>query len=106
MAPCSITASILTALYVCVGLPAGAVITASGGRSAEGRLKMAATKAPAKAMPRALIRYDDGTEEWLLDSEPGLSPLPVGRRDYMTKAALCASVGWYTVVRVEDGDDA
>lgn len=52
-------------------------------------------------MTRSLIRYDNGAEEWLTDSEPGLSPLPEGRRDYMPKAAQCASYGWYTVIRTE-----
>lgn len=52
-------------------------------------------------MTRSLIRYDNGAEEWLTDSEPGLAPLAEGSRNYMTKAAQCASVGWYTVIRTE-----
>ena len=59
-------------------------------------------------MNRSLIRYDDGTAEWLTDSEPGLAPLAVGHRSYMPKAAQCSSVGWYTVIRTEPmaGSDA
>lgn len=53
-------------------------------------------------MNRTLIRYEnDGTEEWLVDSEPGLAPLPVGHRSTMPKAALCCSTGPYVVLAVE-----
>lgn len=46
------------------------------------------------------IRYDDGTTELLTDSGPGLSAPEVGHRDWMPRAAQCASSGWYTVVAV------
>jgi hypothetical protein len=47
---CSITASVLSALYLCVGLPAGAVITASGGRSAGKEGHVPTTKRPPRAL--------------------------------------------------------
>lgn len=53
-------------------------------------------------MTRTLIQYDNGTTEWLTDSEAGVATLPDGHRGFMPKQALCASVGWYTVVRSEN----
>ena len=39
-------------------------------------------------MNRSLIQYQDGTQEWLEDSERGLEPLAEGQRIYISKAAL------------------